>query len=444
MRIMSNFSYQDANGRIHQVPIRFGDMNRQVSQLLKKNSENVMPTAPFISCYIKDLAFDRSRVQDPTFVSTINIAEINTATNSINQQGANYSIDRIMPSPHLATFNADIWTTNIDQKLQIWEQIAVLFNPSLELQTTTNYIDWTSLSVLTLDSQVWSSRTVPQGLEQDIDILTMTFKTPIWITAPAKVKQLGIVTNIINSVAALAQGDIQINFSDPNAVQDFANPDAKIVVTPGNFDVLVLNNTATLINANNQGAGIDTTNPQNIVSWYRILDLYPGTFTAGLSQLRLETPAGTEIVAYMTLNPLNETQMSLTFDSDTIPGNSSLMSALYPAGRGTVNAIIDPQTYNPDNPTSGTWYLILEEIIAVSGVGPAAWLNADGTSFSAAANDIIEWDGSQWNIVFDSTVAQPVTYITNMYTGIQYVWDGTQWSKSYEGVYAAGDWRLVL
>ena len=136
--------------------------------------------------------------------------------------------------------------------------------------------------------------------------------------------------------------------------------------------------------------------------------------------------------------------MSLTFDSDTIPGNSSLMSALYPAGRGTVNAIIDPQTYNPDNPTSGTWYLILEEIIAVSGVGPAAWLNADGTSFSAAANDIIEWDGSQWNIVFDSTVAQPVTYITNMYTGIQYVWDGTQWSKSYEGVYAAGDWRLVL
>jgi len=446
MRIMSNFSWQDVNGNLYQVPIVYGDMNRMAANIMKKNSENTIPSAPFIACYIKDLAFDRSRMQDPTFVSTVQIAETATDANgnvSINQQGANYSVDRIMPSPHLATFCADIWTTNTDQKLQIWEQIAVLFNPSLELQTTTNYIDWTSLSVLTLDNQVWSNRTIPQGVNADIDILTMTFKTPIWITAPAKVKQLGIVTNIINSVAALAQGDININFADPNAVQDFTNPDVTVKVTPGNFDIVVLNNNATLIRPNNQGSAIDTTAPQNIVSWHKLLDLYPGQYTAGLSQLRLLKPDGNEIVAYMTLNPLNETQMNLNFDVDTIPANTILGN-----GQGTVDAIINPQTYNPLGVAANTVYLILDDINPGYGtpgfVGVAAWKNADGSDFHAVANDIIQWDGANWSIVFDSTTVTTITYITNLYTGIQYEWDGTQWSKSFEGVYANGDWRLVL
>ena len=446
MRIMSNFSWQDASGNLHQVPIIYGDMNRMAANILKKNSENTIPSAPFISCYIKDLAFDRTRLQDPTFVSTVQIAE--TLTNpdgslAINQQGANYSVDRIMPSPHLATFCADIWTSNTDQKLQIWEQIAVLFNPSLELQTTTNYIDWTSLSVLTLDNQVWTNRAIPQGVNADIDIMTMTFKTPIWITAPAKVKQLGIVTNIINSVASLAQGDININFNDPNAIQDFSNPDTRIKVTPGNFNVLVLNNNATLVRPYTQGTAIDTANPQNIVSWYKLLDLYPGKFTAGLSQIRLLKPDGNEIVAYMTLNPLNETQMNLTFDVDTIPANTILGN-----NRGTVDAIINPHTYNPQGVAAGTVYLVLEDINpgwnTPGFVGVAAWKNSDQSDFHAVANDIIQWDGAAWSVVFDSTAVTATTYITNIYTGIQYQWDGVQWSKSFEGVYPTGDWRLVL
>ena len=57
-----------------------------------------------------------------------------------------------MPVPYKLTMNCDIWTSNTDQKLQILEQIFMLFNPSLEIQTTDNYIDWTSLSVLNMDN----------------------------------------------------------------------------------------------------------------------------------------------------------------------------------------------------------------------------------------------------------------------------------------------------
>ena len=42
MRVMSNFSYKDGKGQLTQVPVRYGDMNRQVAQILAKNSENVV------------------------------------------------------------------------------------------------------------------------------------------------------------------------------------------------------------------------------------------------------------------------------------------------------------------------------------------------------------------------------------------------------------------
>ena len=37
--------------------------------------------------------------------------------------------------------------------------------------------------------------------------------------------------------------------------------------------------------------------------------------------------------------------------------------------------------------------------------GPSAWLNADGGQFTANANDITEWDGAAWSVVFNSQEA---------------------------------------
>jgi len=449
MRIMSNFSYKDAKGQLVQVPVRYGDMNRQVASVLKKNSENTIASAPFIACYIKDLQFDRSRLQDPTFVSKINIREraLDEADNAyLNKQGANYTVERIMPTPYLATFAADIWTTNLDQKLQLWEQISVLFNPSLELQTTDNYIDWTSISVLTLMTQFWSSRQIPQGLEQDIDILNMNFEAHVWITAPAKVKQLGIITKIITSAFTAAQGTVATDFANPDMILTSLGEDVlKTVLTPGNFDLMVLHNVATLTtNASLDNGIIDISVTQNSTSWLRLLDMYPGQFRAGLSQLRLLKPDGNEIVAYISLDPDDESRMMLNIDADTIPANTVI------AGRGTVDAIINPETFNPIGVSTGTRYLILENInvnleYAKPGYdGPDAWKNLDGTDTVAYANDIIEWDGSAWNTVFSSPDATEVTYITNSYTGVQYKWSHNTWSKSFEGIYDKGLWRLIL
>jgi hypothetical protein len=449
MNVMSNFAYKDSKGQLVQVPVRYGDMSRQVANILKKNSENTIPSAPFISCYIKDLQFDRPRMQDPTFVSKIHIRERawdEDGQEYLNTQGSNYTVERMMPSPWIITFAADIWTTNTDMKLQLWEQLAVLFNPSFEIQTTDNYVDWTSLSVLDLTNQTWSSRTVPQGVNEDIDIMTMVFTSPVWITPPAKVKKLGIITKIISNVYAVGQGTINSVYDAEGAAEVFGeiSPDATITVTPGNYDLLVLNNTAQLVRSNGNGDDIDVSNPNNVGSWRSLLDLHPGKFTAGLSQLRFVQPDDTEVVAYVNLMSNDDYTMILNIDTDTIPSNTII------AGRGSVDAVINPETFNPQGIIAGTRYLILEDInindqyLEPGYSGPTAWKNIDSSDPTAHANDIIEWDGSTWNIVFDSASTTDVIYITNAYTGTQYKWDQGAWSKTYEGVYDKKLWRLVL
>ena len=449
IQILSNFAYKDAKGQLVRVPVRYGDMTRQVGQLLKKNSENTIPSAPFIACYIKDLQYDLTRLQDPTFISKVNIRErgFDLETQEyLSTQGNNYTVERIMPSPYKISFCADIWSTNTEQKLQIWEQLVVFFNPSFEIQTTDNYIDWTSLSTITLDNQVWTSRTIPQGASDDIDILTINFHAPIWITPPAKVKKLGIITKIISNIfSQTAQGTIVSTYSDLDAAEMFTDisPDASIVITLNNFDLLVLNNTAQLIHANSTLDGVDLSNPASSAAWPAILDLYPGQFRAGLSQLRFTQSAGNDIIAYISLDPTDDRLMVLNIDQDTVPTNTVI------AGRGTVDAIVNPETYIPHNLVVGTRYLILENInintlYGTAGYsGPTAWKNANASDFQAHANDIIAWNGSQWNIILDSTTNTTVTYITNSYTGTQYKWT-TSWSKSYEGIYEARLWRLIL
>ena len=458
MRAMSSFSYKDAKGKLTQVPVRYGDMTRQVAQILSKNSENIVQSAPFIACYIKDLSYDRERLQDPTFVSKVQVREreyeidpVTGQRNYLNIQGANYTIERLMPSPYTVTFTADIWTSNTEQKLQLWEQIVVLFNPALEIQSTDNYFDWTSLSYLELASQTFESRSIPQGMESDISICTLNFTSPIWITPPAKVKKLGIITKIISNVFTDVPGNI-----DSGAYKDLGLTDlfagrvarAKTVITPGNFDLLVLNNVANILplkQSNINDELTDITGVSGKANWKSLLDLYPGEFSAGLSQIRLIKSDGNEIVAYCSLNPTDDAAMVLSIDTDTIPSNTII------GGRGTVDAIVNPVTFVPTSPTPNTRYLILEDINNYDlpdGTNDAwradAWRSSTGTSFVAHANDIIEWTGTAWTVVFDSQETTDITYITNSYTGIQYKWDGEQWTKSFEGVYDRGSWRLIL
>jgi hypothetical protein len=301
-------------------------------------------------------------------------------------------------------------------------------------------LDWGSLSYINLENTTWSNRTVPVGVDETIDIATLSFKMPIWLSAPSKVKKLGVVTKIVASIyddnGGIADGviDGQILMGE------------RMKFTPMNFGVLMIGNTIQIIDRNetvtNKVNGTILNDPPTKVgtddtSWRALINQY-GELQAGVSQVRLDTPVG-EVVGTVAYHPSNDYQLLFTVDSDTIPTND-----LTP-----VDKVINPLKVAPGAGLSanaiGQRYIILNSIGDTDNTdGPDAWKDSAGNDFYASANDIIEYDGVRWNVVFDSSTETGVHYVTNTTTGIQYRWTGSNWVKSWEGEYQAGEWSIVI
>ena len=449
IRILSNFSVEtgktsDGSINLRSVPVVYGDPTRQVANIIRNNSENALNYAPKIACYVRELNYDRERMQNPYHVEKQHLRErdVDADGNYTNQLGAGYTVEKVMPSPFRLEVTADIFSSNTDQKLQILEQILYLFNPDFEIQKTDNYLDWTSLSYVELTSVTFSSRTIPVGAESEIDVATMQFSMPIWLSPPVKVKKLGVVQKIIMSIydddGGIAKGLIDGELA------------SRSFITPNNFGLLVTGNQLRLLGStgtNVKGGGdgfhtgardpgladpFETFGPA--VNWKVLLDQY-GKVINGTSQIRLRQSNGLEVIGTIATTTLDDTILLYTIDSDTIPANS-----VAPVGPNVLK-IINPATFNPGTPTTGDRYLIVNDI----GDSTASFQSSVWGSIVASVGDIIEYDGAKWVKKFDASHPDSTQhYVTNLNTGIQYKFNGAEWVKSYEGVYTAGNWTIVL
>jgi len=210
IRAFCGFSVKTGRGgpnnteELLKVPCRYGDPTRVAATIVRGNSENKVLTVPFITCYINGLAMSPTRRQDPYFTSSAQIIERKYDEQTqkyTNDPGNRFTIERHMPVPYDVTMLVDIWTNNEDIKEQLIEQILVLYNPAINLQTSNNPVDWTSLTYIEMLENInWNSRTIPIGTENPIDVATLTFKLPIWINPPAKVKRQNIINEIITNI----------------------------------------------------------------------------------------------------------------------------------------------------------------------------------------------------------------------------------------------------
>jgi hypothetical protein len=537
VRAFSNFSYQDGDGDVRTVPVMYGDITRQVASIIRDNSENKLPSAPRMGVYITGLQMDRARLSDSSYVSKINLKDrtFDATTNTYDtSQAKGYTVERLHPTPYTLSVNIDVWSTSTDQKLQILEQIFMLFNPDLEFQTTDNYIDWTSLSVLQLENINFSSRTIPSGTETEIDVATLGFVAPIYISPPVKVKKLGVITDIITSVFNNEQGTINLEGFNPptdgkawsangvtvlpdgtvvnengvtisstvssgNGRLDLTNP---IISSYRNFDITVQNGIAKLVLNKKLRLGE--------INWLNVLEAEaPAKYQNGISQVKLyRAELGTPIVGTFTVGT-DKIDMLISYDVDTLPSDTIIEGPV--RQNGSIDYVINPITWNPTSikvpgtralltgPIGGKverkftqtekttridtdvdYTIIYSHQVFVDGVpvattarniddkyvidfavaqdidssiryelylnedGADAWKNTDTTDFVADANDIVEWDGNNWHVVFDASENSALTYVTNLNTNQQLYWNNYYWQASIDGYYPRGTWELVL
>jgi len=416
------------------VPIMYGDSSRQASTVIANNSASNLPSAPLITYYISGLEYNQKWTQDPTYVDNIQVRQraYNPETQQYETtQGQAFTVERLMPVPYTLRINVDFWTTNYNQKLELIEQLGTLFNPALEIQSTDNFIDWTSLSAVFQDGLTFSSRSIPVGTGNPIDVMTWKFYMPVWISTASKLKKMGVIEKII---ASIFKG---------NALTDIQDDDLLLgtrqKITPYGYKLLLLGNQLQILPADNafypSNVNLDLPpSPQTDVYWSSVLNVY-GTVRPGISQIWLQNPyMDHDIVGTIVPNPSDDRFLIYSIDPDTLPQNT-----LDP-----VNSVINPQLTGPNaglpGPINGVRYLIVENIGSL-GDSTVAWGN-----LVANANDIIEFDSTtmEWFVSFDSQANTQVQYVTNLSTSIQYRFVEDTWMKSYEGWYDQGDYSIVI
>lgn len=415
------------------VPIMYGDSSRQAATIIANNSASNLPSAPLITYYISGLEYNQRWTQDPTFVdkTTIRQRTYNGETQSYETtQGQAFSVERLMPVPYTLRITVDFWTTNYNQKLEIIEQLGALFNPALELQSTENFLDWTSLSAVFQDGLTFTSRSIPQGTGNPIDVMSWKFYMPIWISTASKLKKMGVIHKVI---ASIHSGSTLLDIQDDDLLLG-----TRQKVTPYGYKLLLLNDRLQLLPANQPfnppNSSTDLPDPPDTsLYWHSLLNVY-GTIRPGVSQIWLQHPdLENEIIGTIDYDPSDDRLLIYNIDTDTLPTNTL----------DAVDSIINPLTSGPNAglpaPVNGKRYLIVEN---VGGEDPTtAWGN-----LVANANDIIEYNGTsgEWEVSFDSTNATTVEFVTNLTTNVQYRFSNQEWVKSYEGYYDQGDYSIVI
>jgi hypothetical protein len=264
----------------------------------------------------------------------------------------------------------------------------------------------------------------------------LTFKIPIWISSPAKVKKLGVVERIVASIYD-ANGDAILAITDNDLLLG-----TRPVFTPYNYQVLLIGNKLQALRpqqvVDQPNTSLDPVDsPASNLMWHAVVgDL--GVLREGVSLIKLEQDDGTEVMGTVAYDPTDDRFLLFSVDIDTVPANT-----LSP-----INAVINPLASGPSAglpaATQGQRYLLTEATGSQNGYAQA-WSGVAGQYLVARANDIIEYDGSRWIIVFDSENSTVNTqYVTNLTSELQYEWTGSTWIKSYQGLYPRGTWSLVL
>ena len=449
MRIFSDISVRngpDTNGlyTVQRIPIVYGDPSNLVAQIIKGGSENTMLPAPMFSAYIDSIKLAPTRRRDTQFVNTASTIERTfdpTTQTYTTDAGTRYDVERYMPVPYDIYFKLDCWTTNLTNKLQIFEQIGILFNPSIQLQQNADILDWTSIFGVWIDDFTWTNRSIPQGSDMQRDVMTWRFVSHAWINPPAKIKRSTLIAQIVANVYDSADvGDIKASI-DPNTEYNvleslFSSPPVQIITTYGNYKINVQqqagNDIITLINT-------ATNKPEN---WLTLIQAY-GQIFGNITKMRLKTNPDPEtdtsdIIGTIEQDPITPSNLIFTPDIDTLPANT------LPA----ITTIIDPTEIMPGNglphAAAGQRYLLTSNTSA--GEEPAIPLGAAnnpwGSSVVAYPNDIIEYNGVNWTVIFNSRNSTSTEYAVNNADNTQYMFSGSNWTYSYYGTYAPGFWRV--
>jgi hypothetical protein len=173
---------EDGEQHLINVPIRYGDIDRVVGWIKTEATQNKMLRIPLMSAVYNDIQLDESLRKG------VNVER----RSSYLPRGGLFPDDikvvqQMMPIPYRLFTELAIYTSNTDQQLQILEQLLVLFDPILMLQSGDGLFDWTKLTSVRLEG-IQLENNYPSGTEKNMKIVKLQFSFPIYLSIPTNLR----------------------------------------------------------------------------------------------------------------------------------------------------------------------------------------------------------------------------------------------------------------
>lgn len=168
--------------RLIPVNIHYAHPSRLVASILGENTQNKPIRLPMMGMFMRNLEFKKEYFagtgteQRYTYVPTGGL--IPDDVRVIHQKRA---------VPFDMEFELALYASNTDQMFQMLEQILILFNPMLQIQTNDAMFDTTKLTNVELTNVMVDSN-YPIGNDRRIVQSTLTFRAPIYLSAPSVVR----------------------------------------------------------------------------------------------------------------------------------------------------------------------------------------------------------------------------------------------------------------
>lgn len=471
-RIFTQFSVKystDENGNItyRRVPAKYAGTDTLVQSIITNNSENFLLALPFIAISISNIDYDRSRVGTTGVYKTDRFSTRewdNEKQEYTHKEGNRYEVQRYQGFPINIEINAYVFTTNLTQKLEIFEQLCLIFNPSMDFQTSTAPIDMFRLNCLELIRIKFSDRGFPfNPAEQTFDTMTLTFKAQCYVSPPARLDIERVIHSIITNIGS--------NIDNPEAYD--MTPMNRIEYTPGNYSFEIKDQ----ILDDGSYSGKLLIKIIGDTDWKTLLKPY-GIYEKNVSQFRLRcldwnrdnqfNDDGSKKKDYEIIGTIevpsidnegvtqyNDKIAIWTIDRDTLP----LVTM------NSIDGIIDPLVQIPQKKNIVNWlnrdekiqaidlingirYLVISDISS----GTNAWkefYDEKGNKIDGIhSGDIIQYrelgdNLGRWVRVFDSTNCDTIQYVYSNYDKRIYRFEHKMWSDIVNGRWQGSRVRII-
>ena len=213
--------FEDKEARLIKVPITYGSKDRVVADIKAENTQNKPLRLPIMSMYLMNIELA------PELRKGVAVARRHTVMPIGGEFPTDFEVvSQRQPVPYRVYVELSIFASNTQQHHQILEQILMIFDPQVQIQSTEDLLDWTKITTVELTG-VRLEENHPAGADRRIIQSTLDFTLPVYISAPADVHKqyiediymrVGAVNTALQSSEIIADLDEQgvpydLNFS---------------------------------------------------------------------------------------------------------------------------------------------------------------------------------------------------------------------------------------